>query len=97
MAVAEHWNTRPEDLEGEWACDACAPPGATAVYRAVDVQAPAEVVWRWVCQLRAAPYSYDWIDNLGRRSPAELNPSLERLEIGQPFCLQPGGLLWVGR
>lgn len=83
MGIADYWNTRAADLEGEWACDAQAPAGASALHRAVDIDASPAIVWRWLCQLRAAPYSYDWLDNRGRRSPPELTSGLDRLEIGQ--------------
>jgi len=64
-------------------CDRYLSPFDTAYFRAVEVQAPAPILFRWLCQLRVAPYSYDWIDNFGRQSPRELIEGTENLKVGQ--------------
>lgn len=77
------WGDRPEDRAWSYPCDAIAAGPVEVLYRAVDVAAPAGHVYRWLCQLAVAPYSYDLLDNRGRRSPRTLTPGADELRIGQ--------------
>lgn len=77
------WGVTPAEQRQAFPCDRHLRDADEALYRGVDVAAPAPLVFRWVCQLKAAPYSYDWIDNFGRRSPRQLIPGLERLRVGE--------------
>ena len=81
--VIDTWGSTAAERERSFPCDRHLPDHDAALFRAVDVAAPAPVLFRWLCQLRAAPYSYDWIDNFGRRSPRELTPGLDALAVGQ--------------
>lgn len=83
----DHWNTDALERSRHYPCETYAAPPFTRAFRAVDVSAPSPVVFRWLCQLRTAPYSYDVLDNLGRRSPDRLTPGLEHLAFGQRLMI----------
>ncbi len=82
-SLAFTWGTTAAERAISFPCDRYLSPFDGAHFRAVAVQAPAPVVFRWLCQLRVAPYSYDWIDNFGRQSPRRLIAGLENLKVGQ--------------
>jgi hypothetical protein len=81
------WGTTDADRSTSFPCDAYVLPPRISYYRGVEVLAPREIVYRWLCQIRFAPYAYDWLDNFGRQSPRELTPGLERLAVGQALLV----------
>ncbi len=83
MSVATTWGTTPDERQMPFPCDLFVKQPETAYYRGITVRAQPEVIFRWLCQLRVAPYSYDWIDNRGSKSPRALIPGLDELAIGQ--------------
>jgi hypothetical protein len=82
---ATTWGSTAAERAVPLPCDRHVPGAASVLHRAIDIDAPPGVVFRWLCQLRAAPYSYDLIDNFGRRSPQMLTPGLDELAVGQRF------------
>jgi len=79
------WRARPSERTASLPCDAIGPHAGVQADRAIGIDAPPRVVFAWLCQLRVAPYSYDLLDNLGRRSPRRRDPALVHLEVGQRF------------
>jgi hypothetical protein len=93
--IGHRWGVTDAEVARAYPCDELMPGAELPVWRGVSVDAPPERVWLWLCQVQLAPYSYDWIDNLGRRSPRKL---LGRPDPhpGEPFS-QVGGRFPVGR
>jgi hypothetical protein len=92
--IGDRWGVSDDEVLRPYPCDEFVPAPTVRAWRGVDVAAPAEVVWPWVGQVRLAPYSYDWIDNFGRRSPREL-VGLPEPEVGERFTT--AGRLELGR
>lgn len=82
--LADRWGVSDAETRAPFGCDAVVPDAPMQAWRGVTVAAPPDVVWAWVRQLRLAPYSYDWVDNLGRRSP-RLRSELPDPAVGDVF------------
>lgn len=93
--LGHRWGVTDAEVAADYPCDLLVPGAELQVWRGVSVSAPPERVWPWLCQVQVAPYSYDWIDNLGRRSPRTLLGRPDPLP-GQPFS-RVGGRFPVGR
>ena len=60
--------------------------------RAITIEAPPAAVWPWLVQVgcgRAGFYSNDLLDNFARPSLREIDPDLQKLEIGQWVSMSP--------
>lgn len=87
--IGDRWGATDAEVARRYPCDDLVPRPAMQVWRAVTVEAAAGDLWPWVLQIRLAPYSYDWVDNLGRRSPQELRHLQDPLP-GDPFTASAG-------
>lgn len=77
------WGVAAAEMRRAFPCDRFLPDADEAYFRGVTVASDAPTLFRWLCQMRVAPYSYDWIDNFGRRSPRRLTAGLDNLAVGQ--------------
>jgi len=85
MIAGASWGATAQERAIALACDELLPAAPLRLHRAVSIDASPGIVFRWLCQLKQAPYSYDLLDNFARRSPRELTPGAERLAVGQRF------------
>jgi len=76
--IGDRWGVTDDEVARHYSCDDLVSAPVLQAWRGATVHATADDVWPWVAQIRLAPHSYDWIDNLGRRSPQQLH------DLGEP-------------
>jgi hypothetical protein len=82
--IGDRWNVTDDEVARHYPCDDFVPAPTLQAWRGVSVHTTPEALWPWIGQIRIAPYSYDWIDNLGHRSPQQLMGLAEPV-VGEPF------------
>lgn len=87
--LADRWGVSDDEVARGYPCDDLVSDPVLEAWRGVTINAAPSEIWPWLTQVRAAPYSYDWIDNLGRRSPQRLL-GLPEPVAGEPFTTSAG-------
>jgi hypothetical protein len=94
---ARNWGAEPGELIAELPGDDLIPDPAEVTTRAVDIDAPADRVWRWLVQMgqdRGGMYSYDWLETVfGLRiySVNRVHERWQHLAVGDRIELVPKG------
>ncbi|GGO79964.1 hypothetical protein [Wenjunlia tyrosinilytica] len=81
MFDTRSWGATEQECAAGYPCDDHPPRPFVSFHRAVDVDAPVPLTFRWLCQIRTAAYTY------GRqhRSSPTLTPGADHLALGQRF------------
>jgi hypothetical protein len=88
LHYVHNWGSTEVEREAKYACEGYVRGPHVHYYRAIDIDAPPPIVFRWLCQLQVAPYSYDWVDNWCKQSPLELTPGAGELKVGQGWFMK---------
>ena len=83
--ILEHWGATADEIAGPMPGDDIVRDARIVATRSITLAAPPEVVFAWIRQMgfgRAGWYSYDILDNLGRRSAREIHPEWQQLSTG---------------
>jgi len=83
MNLQYSWGMLPGEETLPFPCDEFLDVFDGTYFRGITIHADPASVFPWLLQMRIAPYSYDWINNLGRTSPRSIMKDQPALMVGQ--------------
>jgi hypothetical protein len=90
----EHGTPEVKEAERPLLGDDLLPDATAQVTHGITIAATPERIWPWLLQLgcrRAGYYSWDVLDNGGRRSAREIHPELQTIHVGDVLPATPKG------
>lgn len=88
------WGATDDELRGPYPGRDLIPDGIRSATMAATINAPPERVWPWLVQMgtdRAGWYSWDRLDNFGRRSADRLHAEWQQIRVGDRLAAKPDG------
>jgi hypothetical protein len=89
--MLRNWGSTPDEVASALPGDELCPDARVSATRSITLEAPPEQVFPWLRQMgfgRAGWYSYDLLDNLGRRSARSIVDEWQHVSAGDMI---PGG------
>ena len=81
----QNWGATPDEITGSVVGDDLCSDARVVATRCITLSAPPAEVFPWLRQMgfrRAGWYSYDWLDNLGKRSAVAIDPEWQNVVTG---------------
>jgi hypothetical protein len=85
VMIFQFWGATPEEIQSPVVGDDLCPGATLIATRSITISAPPQDVFPWIRQMgfgRAGWYSYDWLDNLGRKSASTIHDEWQTVEAG---------------
>ena len=90
--IFQYWGATTEEIHGSIIGDNLCRDATLIATRSITISAPPKDVFPWIRQMgfgRAGWYSYDWIDNLGRKSATKIYEEWQSVESGDKIPSGP--------
>ena len=85
VMIFQYWGATPEEIQSSVVGDDLCSAASLIATRSITISAPPQDVFPWIRQMgfgRAGWYSYDWLDNLGRKSATSIHEDWQTVEAG---------------
>lgn len=90
--IFQHWGATDNEIHEPVIGDDLCPNAHVSATRSITLAAPPEEVFPWLRQMgfsRAGWYSYDWLDNLGRKSATSIHTEWQHVKSGDRIPAGP--------